>query len=78
MKHGKVRPCEDGIQKTAHLLKRECCRPEKEPWRTRRLEPNLIAMANGETIHTVKADDRMNPDRGANHAFGVAWNYFPL
>gem|GEM_PF-5585945 len=28
LKRGKVRPCEDGIQKTAHLLKREYCRPE--------------------------------------------------
>jgi hypothetical protein len=78
MKRGRVSPCEDGSQKTVHLLKPELCRREKEPWRLRGQKVIVIAILEGDMIRAVATAGRMDPNPGVNQASGVARIYFPL
>lgn len=78
MKRGRVSPCEDGSQKTAPLLRRECCRREEEPWRLRGQNVNVIATWAAGIIHAMASAVPMKGNRDVNQASGVAWNYFPL
>jgi hypothetical protein len=82
MKGGRVSPCEDGSQKTARLLKRECCRAPEWSWQLPGRKPvcdarrTVMAVCGG-IVAGPKALPPL-PSRGMKPAMGVARNYFLL